>query len=83
MDRHLTVASPVIGYGSVIVITLAVVVMGIAEEKCSNCCELSIGLRATSCHCCEWNHCCEWSIGRSGVAVVSGVVVVSGVIVVS
>ena len=54
-------------------ISSVVVMSGIAEKKCSNCCELSIGLRATSG---RW---CEWSTGRGGVAVVSGVVVVSGV----
>ena len=42
-------------------ISSVVVMSGVAEEKCSNCCELSIGFKATSGRCCEWNHCCEWS----------------------
>ena len=58
-------------------ITSVVVMSGVTEAKCSNCCELSIGLRVTSG---RW---CEWSTGRGGVAVVSGVVVVGGVVVVS
>ena len=58
-------------------ISLVIVMSGIAEGKCSNCCELSIGLKATSGRCCEWSHCYEWSTKRSAVVVVSGVVVVS------
>ena len=65
------------------VIALGVVMSGVTEEKCSNCCELSIRLKATSCRCCEWNHCYEWSTKRSGVTVVSGTIVLSGVTVIS
>ena len=55
------VVSLVNGLGLITMISSVVVMSGVAEEKCSNCCELSIGLKATSGRCCEWNHCCEWS----------------------
>ena len=58
------VVSLVIGLGCVTMISSVVVMSGIAEEKCSNCCELSIGFKATSGRCCEWSHCDEWSRGR-------------------
>ena len=58
-------------------ISSVVVMSGVTEEKCSNCCELSIGLKATSGRRCEWSHCCEWSTKRSVVADVSRVVAVS------
>ena len=61
------VVSPVIGLGSITVTTSVVVMGGVTEEKCSRCCEFSIGCKATSSRCCEWIHIV------SGVAVVSGV----------
>ena len=36
------VMSPVIGFGSVTVIASVVAMRGEAEEKCSDCCELSL-----------------------------------------
>ena len=48
-------------------IASVVVMSGIAEKKCSNCCELSIGFKAT------FGRWCEWSNGKNSVAVISTV----------